>query len=170
LSTKVYGSDLFAYDFEGALGSASKRATPEQIGKSFGWACGKLAGDYARAFWFNRRRSERQAVQPQPPTRDELVRHVKRYGPEGVEEVARAHGIDLAEKVRPRTAAEKRRANALLMIEDGKSPEDVARNESVSVETVRRWQRESEAMPKGVQQVRGRGQKRRSTMRPKVQR
>jgi hypothetical protein len=133
-----------------------------RLAKSFGWACGALAG-YARAFWHNRHRSERQAVQLKPPTRDELVRHLEKFGPEGVQELADAHGIDLAAVTRKPTAAEKRRTHALALLDEGKSAEDVAATKSVNVETVKRWQRESEGMPKGVERVRARGRKRRST-------
>jgi hypothetical protein len=148
------------YDFEAALGFESKRATPEQIGRSLAWACGRQAGDYARTFWANRRRSEREVVQPKAPTRDKLVRHAEKFGREGVEEIARVYEIDLASKVRRQTAPEKRRASGLELLDNGKSPEDVAHIKSVSVETVRRWQREAEAMPKSVQIVRGRRRKR----------
>jgi hypothetical protein len=167
---KVYGSDPFSYDFGQALGSESKPATPEQIGRNFTSACGKQAGAYARTFWANRRRSEREAVQLVPPTRDALIRHVEKFGSEGVEELASVYGIDLASKLRRQTAPEKRRASGLALLEDGKSPEDVARTKSVSAETVRRWQREAEALPKSVQIVRGRGRKPRSTMRKKIER
>jgi hypothetical protein len=166
----VYGSDTSAYDFEAALGSESKGATPEQIGRSLASACGRQAGEYARTFWANRRRSEREAVQLQLPTRDELVRHVEKCGRAGVEELADACGIDLAERLRRPTAADRRRTSGLALLEDGKSPEDVARAKSVSAETVRRWQREAEALPKSVQIVRGRGRKPGSTMRQKVER
>lgn len=131
---------------------------------------GKLADDYARSFWSNRRRSEKEAVQLQPPSRDELVRHLEKFGPEGIKELADAQGIDLSAETRKPTAADKRKAHALTLLEEGKSAEDVALTKGVRVQTVRGWQREAEGMPKSVQIVRGRGQKRRSTKRQKVER
>jgi hypothetical protein len=163
-------SDPSPYDLERALGSESKPATPEQIAKSSGWACGRQAGEYAHTFWANRLRAERHAIQLDAPTRDQLARHAEKFGPEGVAVLADVLGIDLATKLRRQSVPEKRRASGLALLEDGKSPEEVARTKSVSTETVRRWQREAEALPRSVQIVRGRGRKPRSTKRQKVER
>jgi transposase len=56
------------------------------------------------------------------------------------------------------------------MLEEGKSLEQVAAVKGVEVGTVRRWQREDEGLPKGVEAVRSRGRKRRMVDPQKVQR
>jgi transposase-like protein len=87
----TYGSDPFAYDLAAALeASTAARPTPRQIGQATARACGRLAGTYAEAFWTARRGIPSADT---PPTRDQLVRHVEKFGPEGVQEVADAYGL-----------------------------------------------------------------------------
>ena len=57
MTRKAYGGDPFTYDLEAAL-AATANGGPD-----------------------------RQAVQAEPPTRDELVRHLEKFGPDGVEEL-----------------------------------------------------------------------------------
>jgi hypothetical protein len=99
---------------------------------------------------------------PEAPTRDELARHIERFGPECVEEFADAYGIELdTARARKPTAFDKRRASGLALLEEGKSLQDVALAKGVEVKTVRRWQREAEGLPKAVEIVRARGRNKR---------
>ena len=139
----MYGSDPCSCHFEAALAEA-KTAEPT---------------NYWRKHF------------PEAPTRDELIRHVERFGSECVEEIADAYGIELAaSKARKPTASDKRRASGLAMLDEGESIEQVAAVKGVEVGTVRRWQREAEGLLKAVAAVRSRGRKRRLTKPQKIQR
>jgi hypothetical protein len=101
----VYGSDPFSYDFEAVSPARGKRPTPQQVGKSFGSACGKLAGEYAETFWASREheldpgsanvvavhRVEHHLTHSTIPTltftAKQLERHIELYGPEGTEHI-----------------------------------------------------------------------------------
>lgn len=126
-AAQAYGSNPFSYDLKRALGAEAWRATPEQIGRSFASACGRQAGAYASAFWANRRRSERAAVQLVPATRDQLVRHAEEFRPEGVEELAAIRRIDCAEKLRRPTAAEALPKSVQIVRGRGRKPRSTMR-------------------------------------------
>ena len=71
----VYGPDPFAYDLEAALVNAKTAELPKG-----GPTVQQL---YWRTHW------------PEAPSRDALIRHAELYGPEEVQEVADAYGIEL---------------------------------------------------------------------------
>ena len=93
------------------------------------YACGTVAGEYARRFWATRKAADEAAVPFTAPTAGQLRRHEEKFMPrerkhqashrEAVVEVADAYGVNLDERDDPVGLAKSRprrggRATALL--------------------------------------------------------
>jgi len=77
---------------------------------------------------------------PSPPTADELRRHAAQHGPDEVNEIAAAYGIELEALAEGKpTAHQLRIKQALRLHQEGVATKEIAARMEVSVETVRKY-------------------------------